>query len=78
MKGVNLHTYKILFRLGLLLILFGASLEASAQAIEANISKGEIIKMDDFLLKSLKQQGTRSLSLGYTYQTNASEACGYA
>lgn len=78
MKGVNQHTYKILFRLGLLLILFGSSLEASAQAIEANISKGEIIKMDDFLLKSLKQQGTRSLSLGYTYQTNASEACGYA
>ena len=64
-----------------MLCLFGLlclPMRGAAQAVEAGVGVGNIIKLDDFLQKALKQQEARSMWMGYTYQTNASEQCGYA
>lgn len=51
----------------------------SAQAIEAGYGKGCVLKFDDWLINDgLKQQDAQSFWLGYIYQTNSKENCGYA
>jgi hypothetical protein len=51
----------------------------SAQAIEAGYAKGEVVKLDQWLINDgLKEQSAQSFWLGYVYQTHAKENCGYA
>lgn len=53
--------------------------EALAQAVEAGYGKGEVLKFDQWLINdALKQQDAQSFWVGYTYQTNVREECGYA
>lgn len=51
----------------------------SAQVIEAGYAKGEVVKLDQWLINDgLKEQSAQSFWLGYVYQTHAKENCGYA
>lgn len=78
MKTICLQNYRICFCVACLLGLLCVPMSGLAQAIEAGVGVGKVVKMDDFLQKALKERNARSFRVGYTYQTHADEQCGYA
>lgn len=78
MKTICLQNYRICFCVACLLGLLCVPMSGLAQAIEAGVGVGKVVKMDDFLQKALKERNARSFRVGYTYQTHADEQCSYA
>ena len=78
METAYLYKCRISIYIAFLFGMLCAPVRGLAQAVEAGVGTGEIVKMDDFLQKSLKERSARSFWMGYTYQTNADELCGYA
>lgn len=78
-RGVDFSLLSLrLCLFGLMMYLTGA-LRLSAQVVEAGFGYGNVLKMDAWLQNdALKQQGARTFRVGYVYQTNANEVCGYA
>lgn len=74
------YTHRLLYMLWMgTITLLCFSQEALAQAVEAGYGKGEVLKFDQWLINdALKQQDAQSFWVGYTYQTNVREECGYA
>lgn len=74
-RGLS-HTIRILTVIG---TLFCGLQHAMGQTVEAGFGQGKVLKFDSWLQNdALKQQDARSFWVGYSYQTDASEACGYA